>query len=222
MFEEKFFAKRKVNTAKLLAYGFTEKENAYHCSVKILEGQFDLQVFIAWEGKVTTQVIETATNEEYTLYRVETAVGSYVGEVRAACETVLMDIFKNCYEPDIFHSEQALAMIGYVREKYGDELEFLWEKFSENAIWRRKDNQKWYGLMIAISGRKLGLDSDKIVEAVDLRLDPSQMAETIDHKSYFPGWHMNKKSWYTVLLDGSVPTEELCRRIDDSYRLAVK
>ena len=220
MFEEKFFAKRKVNTAKLLAYGFTEKENTYHCSVKILEGQLDLQVFIAQDGKVTTRVIETATNEEYTLYRVETAVGSYVGEVRAACETVLTDISEKCCEPDIFHSEQALAMIGYVREKYGDELEFLWEKFSENAIWRRKDNQKWYGLVIAISGRKLGLDSEEIVEAVDLRLDPSQMAETIDRKSFFPGWHMNKKSWYTVLLDGSVPTEEIFRRIDESYGLA--
>ena len=28
---------------------------------------------------------------------------------------------------------------------------------------------------------------------------------------------MNKKHWYTVILDGSVPFEEICRRIDESY-----
>ena len=33
---------------------------------------------------------------------------------------------------------------------------------------------------------------------------------------------MNKKHWYTILLDDSVPLEEICRRIDRSYLLAVK
>ena len=42
----------------------------------------------------------------------------------------------------------------------------------------------------------------------------------IDKKRYFPGWHMNKKHWYTIILDGSVSTEEICSRIDESYRLA--
>lgn len=37
--------------------------------------------------------------------------------------------------------------IEYVRKKYGDELEFLWTKFPDNAAWRRKDNRKWYGVL---------------------------------------------------------------------------
>ena len=32
-------------------------------------------------------------------------------------------------------------IIKYVRESYGDELEFLWKKFPDNAVWRRKDNK---------------------------------------------------------------------------------
>jgi len=35
-----------------------------------------------------------------------------------------------------------------------------------------------------------------------------------------PGWHMNKKHWYTIVLDGSVLTNEICRRVNDSYMLA--
>ena len=37
-----------------------------------------------------------------------------------------------------------------------------------------------------------------------------------------PAYHMNKKHWYTMILYGSVERRELFRRIDESYRLAVK
>ena len=37
-----------------------------------------------------------------------------------------------------------------------------------------------------------------------------------------PGYHLNKKYWNTVTLDGSIPDEELRRMIDDSYRLVVQ
>lgn len=49
---------------------------------------------------------------------------------------------------------------------------------------------------------------------------PERMESLIDRKVYFPGWHMNKKHWYTMILDGSVERRELFRRIDESYRLA--
>ncbi|MBQ8295198.1 MAG: MmcQ/YjbR family DNA-binding protein, partial [Clostridia bacterium] len=45
---------------------------------------------------------------------------------------------------------------------------------------------------------------------------------TVDNQRFFMGYHMNKKHWYTLLLDGSIPTEEICRRIDESYLLAKK
>ena len=222
MFEEKFFIHKKMNPAKLLNYGFTEENNGYQYTTAVMQGQLNLSVFISSDGLVSTQMVDTSTNEEYLLYKVESSVGAYVGEARTTCADVLTDISLKFYEPDVFHFEQSIAVIEYIREKFGDELEFLWDKFPDNAIWRRKDNQKWYGLIVTISKRKLGLDSDEIVEAIDLRLKPEKMAETIDNDKYFPGWHMNKKSWYTMILDGSIPTEEICRRIEESYHLAVK
>lgn len=41
-------------------------------------------------------------------------------------------------------------------------------------------------------------------------------------ESVMPGYHMNKLHWNTVILDGSVPDEEVRRMIDDSYRLVFK
>ena len=220
MFEEKFFAHRKKNDAKLLRYGFARQADGYRYATSVMEGQFMLHVSVDAFGHVATRMIDSATGEEYTLYRVATSVGAFVGSVRAACEAVLTDIAAQCYEPNIFRSAQTLAVIDYVRRQYGDELEFLWEKFPDSAVWRRRDNRKWYGIVMTVSKRKLGLDSDEVAEIIDLRLSPERMPETVDRERYFPGWHMNKKSWYTMLLDGSVPTEEICRRMDESYRLA--
>ena len=133
---------------------------------------------------------------------------------------VLQDIADKCYETEIFKSKQALEIISYIRQKYGDELEFLWERLSDNAVWRRKDNDKWYGVLLSLPRRKLGIKSDEIVEIIDLKGEPEALKSLIDNKHYYPGWHMNKKHWYTIILDGSVSLDEICHRIDASYLLA--
>ncbi len=220
MFEEKFFVRKKLNRAKLISYGFSKEADGYRYQTIVMNGQFRLNVFITNDEAVSTQMIDSTSNEEYYLYKVEASEGAYVGKARTVCENLLKDISKKCFEPDIFRSKQTIAVIEYVRKRYGNELEFLWEKFPDNAVWRRKDTHKWYGAILTVSMRKLGLSSNDIVEIIDLRLNPEQMIKTIDNKKYFPGWHMNKKSWYTIILDNSVPTEELYRRIDESYVLA--
>ena len=219
MFEDRFFLRRKADGEKLLRYGFVREEDGYRYAAPVMDGQFTLCVRVDG-GRVTSRMIDRLTGEEYALHKVETAAGAFVGEVRAACEAALTDIAERCFEPDIFHGGQTLAVIRYVRERYGDELEFLWDRFPDNAVWRRKDNRKWYGIVLTLPKSKLGLPSGEVAEIIDLRLSPDRMADTVDRERFFPGWHMNKKTWYTMLLDGSVPTDEICRRIDESHRLA--
>ena len=122
----------------------------------------------------------------------------------------------------MFKSKQAKEIIDYIRAKYGDELEFLWQKFPDNAVWRRKDNKKWYGALLIIPKSKLDAHSNEMVEIIDLRIKPEQVKATIDNKKYFAGWHMNKNNWFTIILDDSVPTSEICQRIGESYKLATK
>jgi len=37
-----------------------------------------------------------------------------------------------------------------------------------------------------------------------------------------PGYHMNKKHWNTIILDGSIPDDEIFVLINDSYELVIK
>ena len=220
MFDE-LFRRKTVDIHKAILFGFVQNNSNYIYETDILDGSFLLQIFITPDGNIDTKLTEKATDDEYVLYKTN-AAGSFVGEVRKAIETILTQVADKCYNTEFFKSTQAKEIICYVREKYGDELEFLWEKFPDNAIWRRKDNKKWYGALLTVKASKLALDGDTMIEILDLRIKTEDIETTVDNQRFFMGYHMNKKHWYTLLLDGSIPTEEICRRIDESYLLAKK
>ncbi|MCM1386002.1 MAG: MmcQ/YjbR family DNA-binding protein [Bacillus sp. (in: Bacteria)] len=219
MFDE-IFARKKLVLEKLTAYGFENKGDYYQYITEIKNGEFMLTVQIDKNGMVDTNLREKESGELYVLYKTN-ATGAYIGEIRTAIEQALRDVVKNCYMEEIFKTTQAQMAIQFVKETYGDELEFLWEKSPDNAIWRRKDNEKWYGIIMTVMGNKIGLDTDKVVEIIDLRMDSSEAEEILSRQHYYPGWHMNKKSWYTIVLDGGISDEELKAGIEESYRLAM-
>jgi predicted DNA-binding protein (MmcQ/YjbR family) len=58
--------------------------------------------------------------------------------------------------------------------------------------------------------------------SVSLKCDPGRAAALRDrYAAITPGYHLNKRHWNTVALDGSVPDEELLDLIDHSYELVV-
>lgn len=58
--------------------------------------------------------------------------------------------------------------------------------------------------------------------SVSLKCDPDLAADLRQkYPAVTPGYHLNKRHWNTVTLDGSVPDEELLELIDHSYQLVV-
>ena len=212
---------KKIVITKLASFGFIESDNGYASKKDILNGQFELELFVTREGKLFTRLTEKAFGDEYTLHLVPDAVGEFVGSVKAAFGEAIDGFTNFCCESEIFMCEQTKLIIGYVKEKYASEIEYLWKKFPDNAVFRRNDTKSWYGAILTVSLRKLGFDNDGDAEIVDLRMEPGFLDQR-DKNRYLPGYHMNKKSWFTIVLDGSVPTEEIYSLIDESYRLAGK
>lgn len=204
-----------VNFDRLKNFGFVDGRYEKN----ICGDQFKLTLTVAQDGRIFSSVTDNLSGEEYVLHLVENSVGSYVGAVRADYDAVVSDFIEACCESNIFRGELTRRLIEYVRETYGGELEFLWENLPDAAIWRRNDTQKWYGVLMVIPERKLGIDSEKIVDVVNLRGDTVALADGV---KIFPGWHMNKKSWITLKLDGSAEFEEICRCLDESFSRAVK
>ena len=58
---------------------------------------------------------------------------------------------------------------------------------------------------------------------ISLKCEPDHALALRDiYEAVQPGYHLNKKHWNTVVLDGSIPEKEILQWIDDSYQLVVK
>ncbi len=112
--------------------------------------------------------------------------------------------------------EQVLC---YVKEKYGIEPDYPWVRTPNYAILRHKGSRKWFCAVIDITEDKLGLDGDRLIDAINLKCDPLLTGSFRSHADVFPGYHMNKEHWITVRLGGVLAPAELYNLIDLSYQL---
>lgn len=78
-------------------------------------------------------------------------------------------------------------------------------------------------LVYKVCGKMFALTSpDGFPPRVNLKCDPDRAVELRDeYEAIIPGYHMNKRHWNTVVLDGSVSDSLLRELIKDSYDLVV-
>lgn len=78
-------------------------------------------------------------------------------------------------------------------------------------------------LVFKVMGKMFLLVSlEKVPLQINLKCDPEKAVELREQfESVQPGYHMNKKHWNTVTIDGSIPKKELFEWIDNSYNLVV-
>lgn len=78
-------------------------------------------------------------------------------------------------------------------------------------------------LCFKVAGKIFAITSFSIPLSVNLKCDPELAAELRErYEEVQPGYHMNKKHWNTVIIEGSIPDRELKKMIDHSYQLIVK
>ena len=215
-----FIKNKKINFKKLKELGFELIDNSYYYHTSLLKNQFKMFVKINIDNSIFTEIIDTETNEPYVLHLLEIKRSGYSEKIYKAYSEILEKVKKVCFEDEIFKANYTKEIVAYVKNKYGDELEFLWEKSPKNAVIRRKSSNKWYVVILTISKRKLNLDSDEIIEVINFHNIAEEIKKLIDYKKYFPAYHMNKKHWCTICLDGTVELKEIYRMIDISYELA--
>lgn len=136
---------------------------------------------------------------------------------RAFEKEILLNRAKNATH--IFESARARQVIEYIKEHYGDALEFLWIDTPNVAVLRHKENKKWYAVFMAINARKLGLSDDKNISVVNVKAKPEFIDGLVDNVRYFRAYHMNKRHWLTIKLDESVDFKAVRELIDESWRI---
>ena len=217
MFE--IFKSYQFNQEKAHAFGFVENSGVWTYSCMILQGDFIMTVSITTDD-VSFQVFDQETGDLYPQVHMESMRGSFVGNVRETCLEILSQIRKACFDVQDFICPQTKRIMVQVQEKYGNQLEYLWEKSPDTAVLRHEDNKKWYVVLMKISWDKLEKGREGKVEAVNLKHD--QVADLLSKKGIYPSFHMNKRYWISAALDDALSDEMVLELIEKSWNLTSK
>ena len=83
---------------------------------------------------------------------------------------------------------------------YGTSPDYPFDEDFETAVLRHGDNRKWYAIVMRVSRRKFGFDSDEVIDVVNLKLPTEMFGSFGAADGAYPSYHMNKLHWISVLL----------------------
>ena len=88
----------------------------------------------------------------------------------------------------------------YCLNTYGTSPDYPFDKDFETAVLRHTDNKKWYAIVMRVSRRKFGMNSDEMIDVVNLKLPTEMFGSFGATDGVYPAYHMNKLHWISVLL----------------------
>ncbi|WP_225425061.1 MmcQ/YjbR family DNA-binding protein [Lentilactobacillus parafarraginis] len=86
-------------------------------------------------------------------------------------------------------------IFNYVINEFGTQPEYLWKKYPSYAFSRHQSNRKWYGIVMTVERKNLGLDQSGSEDVMDIKMAPDQIDILQTMKGFLPAYHMNKGHW---------------------------
>ncbi len=91
----------------------------------------------------------------------------------------------------------------YCLSTYTTSPDYPFEEDFETAVFRHSGSRKWYAIVMRVSRRKFGFDSDEVIDVVNLKLPTEMFGSFGASDGVYPAYHMNKLHWVSVLLPDS-------------------
>ena len=111
------------------------------------------------------------------------------------------------------------AVIAYAVKTYGAEPAHPFRTYPDYISLNHSDTGKWFGLIMEIPADKLGIERGDYVDIINVKADSFMIGSLRMEEGIYPAWHMNKDKWISVLLDGTVPLEQVTGLLDFSFAL---
>lgn len=112
------------------------------------------------------------------------------------------------------------AFLSYCFDKYGTTPDYPFEGDFQTAVLRHCDNSKWYAIAMKVSRRKIGIESDEVVDIVNLKLPTEMFGSFGVDDGVYPAYHMNKLHWISVCLSDA--TDETVHFLVNASYFATK
>lgn len=223
--EETVFLNKISDIEKLSADGIKTTDGGFYLEQPFLNGDFTARLFVSRDGKISGSVFDNMNNEDYVALRNEVFDGAFVSTVRAEYKKVLLSFAdKFCRDVGVF-SGQAERVAAAILDRYGVKADFPWtdEPYNKAGVFRHADNAKWFALIMRVERGKVEKSDDNgLIDALNVKIDGSRRDEILKIDGVYPAYHMNKKSWVTIILDDAVRDDVIADLISVSYALTAK
>ena len=90
--------------------------------------------------------------------------------------------------------------LAHCLDRYGTAPDYPFDEDFETAVLRHADSRKWYAIVMRVSRRKFGLNSNEAADVVNLKLPTEMYGSFGAADGVYPAYHMNKQHWISVLL----------------------
>ncbi len=98
----------------------------------------------------------------------------------------------------------------FIKEKYNVNPEYLWKTSPDSAVFRHKNNKKWFALIMNVNNE----------EYLNLKAEPDYSDLLRNSNNYIiPAYHMNKEHWNTIIISKDIDKTLTYELIDQSYEL---
>lgn len=227
-------SKKRIISDRLDGTGFTrDKEGLWTYSERFMGGDLTASVTVSPDCEVRCSVFDTASGEEYIPMDIEAYTGSYVGQAREEYRALLEKIASQCFEDVPFISDQANRISSMISAVFGVAPEFPFtvkgsgkvkEQDKGSAVYRHKDTGKWFALIMTVSSSRIEgyhteTGKDSIINVMNVKIYPDELDKLLEEPGLYRCYHMNKKQWITIALDGSTEDERIMELLKGSFSL---
>ena len=196
--------------------GFSLSENIWRAKIPLTEE--DLFVIYSYDGEKMKADVVDGEGEKFSLFYVTTP-GPFSSKIRDEVERILSSMIYSLSPKEEKVRDRVISLF---LDKYGIEGEMPWSDDNTSIVFRSNKNKKWIGIMMDIPPSRLKMQGEENVDVINLKHTQSKIPSLIDNRYIFPAWHMNKKTWITVLLSSDLDWDFFSSLVEESRRLVEK
>lgn len=214
--EETIFNRYLIDENKLLECGFNSD---YVYTVDILDNTFKVIVTYV-DKKITGKIIDLSFDEKYTNFRIERS-GEFNLKIRSEYERILLDIREKTCIRRAYIFDQANRINEFIYKKYSVSPDFPFTSSKYHGVYRNLDG-KWFGILMDIPFNKIDKNKSGLIEVINVKINPNDKDNLLKIEGIYEAYHMNKKSWISIILDDTLSDNLISELIDNSYKLVTK
>ena len=107
-----------------------------------------------------------------------------------------------------------------INDRFGIEPDYPFAEDFVTAVFRCKDNLKWFAIVMPVDAKKLKIGAYGELDIVNLKCTDEDREALAQTEGVLPAYHMNKKRWLSIVLDEQEDFDEkLAELVQKSFDL---